>query len=206
MSIFDHFRPDPTHDWPEARPVPLDYDLARRELNGIPAGAPVDRLRALGRPGNRKPSWIGIFAYPRLGIRVHLGAGCVQSVTCVFQAKLADTEIEDHPDFRPCAIELRTGGGERVRIDPNTRREEVDRRFGPLVLDQSDPAVPILCIAVNGVDLGFEFDSDKRLRILDIEPDNPSKYFRKPRPGRCRVRPRAAPAAPRSSPRSRRRG
>lgn len=173
MSIWDYFRRDPTHDWPESRPVPLVYDLARRELNGFPRGAPADRLRALGRPGNRKPSWLGIFAYPRLGIQVHLGVGRVQSVACVFQAKLADTEIEDHPDFYPCNIELRTGGGERVRVTPDTTREDVERRLGPLTLDRWDPAVPILCITVDGVDLDFEFDSAGRLRILDIEPDDP---------------------------------
>jgi hypothetical protein len=173
MSIVDYFRRDPTRDWPESRPVPLVYDLARRELNGIPRGAPADRLRAFGRPGNRRPSWIGIFAYPRLGIQVHLGVGLVQSVTCVFQAKLAYTEIEDRPDFRPCSIELRTGGGERVHVTPDTSREEVERRFGPLILDQSDPVVPILRITVDGVDLGFEFDSAGRLRILDIEPEDP---------------------------------
>lgn len=173
MSILAYFLPDPTRDWPESRPVPLVYDLARRELNGIPRGAPADRLRALGKPGNRKPSWIGIFAYPRLGIQVHLGAGRVQSVTCVFQAKLADTEIEDHPDFRPCAIELRTGGGERVRVTADTTRVDVERQLGPLTLDPSEPTFPILRITVGGVDLGFEFDPHGRLRILDIEPDDP---------------------------------
>lgn len=175
MSILAYLRPDPTRDWPESRPVPLVYDLARRELNGIPRGAPADRLRALGRPGNRKPSWIGIFAYPRLGIEVHLGAGRVQSVSCVFQAKLGDTVVEDHPDFRPCAIELRTGGGERVRVTADTTREDVERQLGSLTLDQGDPAVPILRITVNGEDLGFEFDSHGRLRILDIDPHEPDE-------------------------------
>jgi hypothetical protein len=138
MSLFSFFR-DPTHDWPESRPVPLVYDLARRELNGIPAGAPADRLRALGRPCNRKPSWIGIFAYPRLGIQVHLGGDRVQSVTCVFHAKLADTKIENHPDFWPCKIELRLPGGETVRITPDTGREDVERRLGSLTLDGTPP-------------------------------------------------------------------
>ncbi len=172
VSILDFFR-DPTRDWPECRPVPLVYDLARRELNGIPRGAPADRLRALGKPGNRRPSRIGIFAYPRLGIQVHLGVGRVQSVSCVFQAKLADTEMEDHPDFRPCAIELRTGAGERVRVTAGTSRDDVERQFGPLTLDRWDPDHPILRITVDGVDLGFEFDSRGRLSILDIEPDDP---------------------------------
>ncbi|HEX8271610.1 MAG TPA: hypothetical protein VF615_03095 [Longimicrobiaceae bacterium] len=175
MSILDYFRRDPTHDWPECRPVPLVYDLARRELNGIPEGAPVERLRALGRPGNRKPSWIGIFAYPRLGIQVHLGADHVRSVACVFQANAANTEIEGHPDFRPCAIELRTGGGERVRVTADTRRDEIERRFGPLALDAPEPALPILRADVDGVWLDFEFGSDGRLRILDIEPEPPGE-------------------------------
>lgn len=175
MSILDYFRRDPTHDWPECGPVPLVYDLARRELNGIPEGAPAERLRALGRPGNRKPSWIGIFAYPRLGIQVDLGAGRVRSVSCVFHSEASGTEIDGHPDFRPCAIELRTGGGERVRITSATGRDEVERRFGPLALDASDPAFPILRVAVDGVSLGFEFGSDGRLRILDIEPEPPGE-------------------------------
>jgi hypothetical protein len=172
MSILAYFRRDPTHDWQERVPVPLVYDLARRELNGIPVGAPAERLRQLGRPGNRKPSWIGIFGFPRLGIQVHIGAGRVMSVSCVFQAKAADTEIADHPDFRPCKIELRTAGGERVPITADTGQEEIERRFGPQKLDPSDPTLPVLNVEVDGVWLAFEFGSDGRLRILDVEPDS----------------------------------
>ncbi len=173
MSILEYFRRDPTHAWPEVRPVPLVYDLARRELNGIPLGAPTDRLRQLGRPGNRRPSWIGIFGFPRLGIQVHLGVGRVRSVSCVFQAKLADTEVADHPDFWPCKIELRSGGGERVPITADTGREEIERRLGPLTRDRSEPAFSVLGVEVDGVWLSFELGSDDRLRILDIEPDDP---------------------------------
>lgn len=173
MSILEYFRRDPTHDWPERVPVPLVYDLARRELNGIPAGAPADRLRAFGRPGNRRPSRIGIFGYPRLGMQVHLGAGGVMSVSCVFQAKVGDTKIDGHPDFRPCEIELLLGSGERIRITPRATRDDVERRFGRLTVDPSDPAVPVQHVTVDGVPLTFEFDSGGRLRILDIEPDDP---------------------------------
>lgn len=172
MSILEYFRRDPTHDWQERVPVPLVYDLARRELNGIPAGAPADRLQAFGRPGNRRPSRIGIFGYPRLGIQVHLGAGRVMSVSCVFRAKVGDTKIDDHPDFRPCKIELRTAGGERIPITADTGQEEIERRFGPLTLDRSEPAVAVLSVVVDGVPLTFELDSSDRLRILDIEPDD----------------------------------
>jgi len=171
MSILAYFRSDPTHDWQERVPVPLVYDLARRELNGIPVGASADRLRAFGRPGNRRPSWIGIFGFPRLGIQVHIGRDRVMSVSCVFHAKAADTEIADHADFRPCKIELRTAGGERVPISAGTGREEIERRLGPLKLDSSDPSLPVVNVDVDGVPLTFEFDSDGRLRILDIEPD-----------------------------------
>lgn len=173
MSILEYFRRDPTHDWPERVPVPLVYDLARRELNGIPTGAPADRLRQLGRPGNRRPSWIGIFGYPRLGIQVHLHVGGVQSVTCVFRAKVGDTEVDEHPEFRPCEIELLLGSGERVRITPRTTRDEIERRLGPLTRDRSEPAFAVLSIVVDGVPLTFEIGSDDRLRILDIEPDDP---------------------------------
>jgi hypothetical protein len=38
----------------------------------------------------------------------------------VFQAKLGDTEIDEHPDFRPCEIKLLLGSGERVRISQCT--------------------------------------------------------------------------------------
>ncbi|HEU0077642.1 MAG TPA: hypothetical protein VFQ76_08345 [Longimicrobiaceae bacterium] len=171
MSILSYFR-DPTRDWPAGGPVPVVYDLARRELNGIPVGAPADRLRPLGRPGNRKPSWIGIFGFPRLGIQVHLLQGRVRSVSCVFRSrKLGDTEIEDHPEFRPCEIELLRGSGERVRITAGTTQEEVERRLGPLTRDRSEPAYPVLGITVDGVPLTFELDSDGRLHILDIEPE-----------------------------------
>ncbi|MET0397003.1 MAG: hypothetical protein ABW277_09295 [Longimicrobiaceae bacterium] len=173
MSILEYFRRDPTHGWQERVPVPLVYDLARRELNGIPLGAPVERLRQLGRPGNRRPTWIGIFGFPRLGIQVHLHMDRVASVSCVFRAKLGDTEVDEHPDFRPCEIELLLGSGERVRISPRTRRDEIERRFGPLTPDRSEPAFAVLGVVVDGVPLTFELDSDDRLRILDIEPEDP---------------------------------
>jgi hypothetical protein len=90
----------------------------------------------------------------------------------VFQAKLGDTEIDGHPDFHPGKIELRTAGGERVPITADTGQEEIERRFGPLKLDSSYPAFPVLNVEVDGVWLAFEFGSDGRLRILDIEPDS----------------------------------
>ena len=111
MSIFSFFR-DPTRDWPESRRVPLVYDLAGRELNGIPQGAPAERLRAFGRPSNRKPIRNGNFAYPRLGIEIGLvKPGRVDMVMCVFQAKVGDTDVDEHPEFRPCEIELRHSAG-----------------------------------------------------------------------------------------------
>jgi hypothetical protein len=172
MSILDYFRPDPTRDWPESRPVALVYDLVRRELNGIPAGAPFERLRPFGRPGNKKPLREQNFCYPRLGVEIGLISDSVDAVACVFLPKPGDSNIEDHPEFRPCEIELRLAGGERVRLTADAVRDDVERQLGPLVLVRT-PYDSALGIDLNGVWLGFEFDSGNRLYILDIEPARP---------------------------------
>ena len=173
-SIFDYFRPDPTRDWPECRQVPLVYDLARRELNGIPFGALADRLRSLGRPSNRKPIWNGSFAYPRLGIEIGLvRRERVDTVMCAFQAKLGEMDIDQHPEFRPCEIELRRGDGTTGRLTSGADREEVELLFGPLAVERTEYVVAE-GVRVDGVWLGFEFGPDGRLRILDIEPEPPA--------------------------------
>lgn len=174
MSIFGYFRPDPTRDWPECRPVPLVYDLPRRALNGIPQGAPADRLRSLGRPSNHKPIWNRSFVYPRLGIEIGLAKlERVDVVMCVFQAKLGEADVDQHPEFRPCGIELRRSAGEPVRVTADTDSDEIERLLGPLGLEEMSYGSRG-SISLDGVWLGFEFGFDRRLRILDIEPESPT--------------------------------
>ncbi|MEW5927950.1 MAG: hypothetical protein AB1941_10715 [Gemmatimonadota bacterium] len=94
-------------------------------------------------------------------------------VMCVFQAKLGDTDVDQHPEFRPCEIELRRSTGEAVRITADTHGEKLERLLGPLVLKPTSYGSRG-GVSVDGVWLGFEFGSDQRLRILDIEPEPPA--------------------------------
>jgi hypothetical protein len=41
MSLLRFFRRDPTEGWPPCRAVPLQFDLARGALNGVPASRPA---------------------------------------------------------------------------------------------------------------------------------------------------------------------
>lgn len=187
MSIFSFFRRDPMRDWPECSPVPLVFDLSRGELNGIPFGAPMDGLRALGRPAGFRPlsSQSRAARYPALGLEIELSdAGSQESVNsfaCLFQPHPADSRARKRA-LRPCEIELRPEEGEGVRITADTTLEQAESHFGRGAL-HGDEDGSVLQAAAGGVWLYFDFDSDGCLRVLDLErPERPEEVMSRSRP------------------------
>jgi len=172
MSIFDLFRLDPTRGWADYRLVPLVYDLARGELNGIPARVPFDRLRALGRPGGYRPlsPHSRAACYPTLGLEIELAQQWVDSFACLFQPRPADPGAGKRSAFHSCEIVLQREDGEGVRITADTTLEEVREQIGRGAVHRDEDG-SMLQVRAGDAWLYFDFDADGRLRVLDIEPE-----------------------------------
>ena len=177
MSIFSFlFRRDPTRDWPDYRLVPLVYDFASGELNGIPARAPFDRLRSLGRPGGYRPlpPYSRAACYPTLGLEIELGQdrvdSWVDSFACVFQPRPEDSHAGKRSAFHACEIALQRADGESVRITADTTLEEIREQLGSEAVHRDEDG-SVLQVKAGDAWLYFDFDPDGRLRVLDIEPE-----------------------------------
>ena len=170
MSIFGFLFPRIPRDWPECRPVPLVFDLARRALNGIAARDPVDRLRELGRPANRDPLTTRIACYPPLGIEIEHDGHRVDSFTCLFQPRPAARRGRDGSAFQPCRIELWRADGGSVHVTADTTPEEIRSHFDSGRV-HGDEDGTMLQVQEGDVWLYFDFGPDDRLRVLEIEPE-----------------------------------
>ncbi len=173
MSILGFlFARDPTRGWPEYELVPLVYDLARGELNAIPAGAPLDRLRSLGRPANARPlsQDSGVASYPTLGLEIEHDGEQVGSFACLFQPRRAGRRAGRSSTFHPCEIALQRADGESVRITADTTLDEVQEQLGSDTVHRDDDG-SMLQVRIGDAWLYFDFDTDGYLRALDIEPE-----------------------------------
>ena len=172
MSILGFlFPPDPTRGWREYELVPLVYDFASGELNGIAAGAPLDRLRSLGKPGffRELTQFSTAACYPTLGLEIELTNERVDSFACRFQRLRRDRRGGKKFSFHPCEIELRRADGESVRVTADTTLEEVQAQLGSGAVHRDDDG-SVLQVRTGDVWLYFDFDPDGYLRVLDIEP------------------------------------
>jgi hypothetical protein len=170
MSILRFFQRDPTQNWPLCRAVPLTFNTVRSELNGISLGAPLDALRALGRPSNPKPRSQGQCAYAPLGLEVSLDSSDrVHFFTCLFQPVESASELSGYPDFRPCHLTLQLSSGAQVKITPETSAVELEKYLGSLTPEEFG-GEPLQSVTIGDTWLGFSFDPAGRLILLDIEP------------------------------------
>lgn len=173
MSLFDLFRrKDPTEDWPDCQPAALVFDVGRGELNGIPLGATMSALRALGRPGNRRPDRIFQWHFAPLGLEVKPDKhGRIVLFTCFFQAYFGDTELGTYPDFQPCRLSFRFADGTLWEVTADTPRARIEAFLGPLTQkpEGSDEYGPHV-VTCGGATIGFEFDENRRWTLVDIEP------------------------------------
>jgi hypothetical protein len=173
MSLLDLFRrKDPTDDWPECRPAALVFDIGRGELNGIPLGAPMSALRALGRPGNARPQRMFQWDFAPLGLEVRPDQhGRIVLFTCFFQAYLGDTELGRYPDFQPCRLSFRFADGTLRELTADTPRARIEAFLGPLTqkAEGSDEYGPHV-VTCGGARIGFEFDENGRWTLVDVEP------------------------------------
>ncbi len=170
MSILRFFQPDPTREWPACRAVPLTFDAARAELNGLPLGAPLEALRPLGRPSNPRPLRKRECEYAPLGLEVGLGASDrVYFFGCIFQPVAAISELIGHAGFRPCDLTLQLADGALATITSRTTAAELEQYLGPLVRDDSGDGPPHSA-TLGSTCLSFGFDPAGHLMYMDIEP------------------------------------
>ncbi|MBW3655000.1 MAG: hypothetical protein KY444_02770 [Gemmatimonadetes bacterium] len=171
MSLLNWFRrKDPTEEWPPARAVPLRFDIDRGELNGIPFGAPMNALQALGRPSNPRAKRDYQWSYPSLGLEVAQDSSArVNFFTCVLQADENETDLSRYPEFQPCRLSLRLADGTEFQVTPHTPRAEIEAVLGPLTREGGDE-VGMDTATCGSAWFGFSFDGAGRWTLLDIEP------------------------------------
>ncbi|HEX2092972.1 MAG TPA: hypothetical protein VHG28_11240 [Longimicrobiaceae bacterium] len=166
---------DPAADWPSAAAVSLVFDVTRRELNGVPLGGSYALLRWFGRPGNPRPFRECCFGFPRLGLEAYLGLDDkIHGFACIFTpGALSATEMEADPEFSPCSIELRLPADVRAQVGPGTTRADLARLLGEPEQDGEKEGLRTLIYPYPDVYLGFQFDREDRLRVLDLESGSP---------------------------------
>ncbi|HEY0038241.1 MAG TPA: hypothetical protein VGB66_16190 [Longimicrobium sp.] len=169
MSLLRFFRRDPTDGWPPCRAVPLQFDLARGALNGVPFGAPLPALRPLGRPSNAEPQPLNQYGFAPLGMEVVLNERGVSCFVCVFQPAGSEIDLGRYPGFAPCTLNLRLPGSAVHQFTPASVRADVERCLGPLQW-QDLGAESIDSIVIGATWMGFGFDPEDRLAFVDLEP------------------------------------
>ena len=144
-------RRDPSAEWAADPGRTLELDLEASSLGGVPLGEAVDRLGFLGPPENPWPSRAEDYRWHARGI----------------QAQTTDGRLDTFIFFWPRGVDLpRPFGapifwrGKPLGWTAATRREEVERLFGPPYRADDTDDEPVLYYEHGDVEWQIEFAAD----------------------------------------------
>lgn len=167
-SITKHFRkkPNPTADWPPARPQELVYDLRARSVNGLALDGPLDRAKQFGpsESFNRLDEFLDLYFRAR-GLALEFGDDQLIGVVFVFSEASDHAQKHQLQPGSACIVDLE---GRSHRLGGTSRLEEVVACFGqPFDTMQFNPGTG--CTFKTGKNIiEAEFDAQGRLLQLDI--------------------------------------
>ena len=170
LNIFRRARRGPWDDWSPCIPRPLTYDVERASLDEVPFEAAVQALEKFGRPSNPNPLESHRFLFPPLGLEVRLdGKHTVMLFTCLFSAGISvDPSARG---FIPCELSLRHRWRD-FRITEASGPADIERVVGRFPDEPlKDELGSVYSVSLNSTYLSFNFDSNDRLLLVDIEPD-----------------------------------
>ena len=171
MPILDFLRrkdSGPWTEWPPCTHRKLTFDVSDASLDGIRVHSSFQDFDRFGRPANKKPLE-GAFEYPELGLEILLdGEGKVNSFTCVFSKDETESDLSAYPTFEACELELRHES-QRLALTGGSTRADIEAAMGPLS-EELAHGVTIHAVTVESTWLGFVFDEQDRLMLLDLEP------------------------------------
>lgn len=144
-------RRDPSADWTADPGRVLALDLEASALGGVAPGEPVERLAFLGPPENPWPSRNGIYSWPELGFRADAENGLLEAFILFWPREGG----LPRPFAGPVAWR-----GKPLALSASTRREELERLFGPPYHAQEDDAEPVLYYEHGDVEWQIEFGED----------------------------------------------
>jgi hypothetical protein len=152
--------PDATGDWPPVVARAVTLDLRTRSIHGVTLGAPVDTLRRIGRPANRRATVDGHFVYPDLGVTIH----CEQDRIC-------DIELCFDPEEGPTAQEatIQAPGGAKVTLSPGAKLSTLDVLGEPQIQRGEDYIVATWKLGSNVLEA--ECASDDTIHIINFFVD-----------------------------------
>jgi hypothetical protein len=157
-------------DWPDPPTTLPPLDLAARSLGPLRFGAPLDLLRAFGRPDRHTPipPATSEFLYAPLGLIVQLDAHAgIDSLAFLIAA---DPHDPKHPRLRHGTPRLSSGH----TLTPATTEADLRRLFGPPTLEDRDEEEIILYHLAHGLRLECELTPAGTLKRLNLYPHQAS--------------------------------
>lgn len=148
-------RRDPSAEWTADPGRALALDLEASSLGGVATGDPVERLAFLGRPENPWPSRGASYLWHGRGFQVGVEAG---RVDCFIFYWPKDGGLP-----RPFAGPV-SWRGKPLALGASTRREDLERLFGPPYHAQEADDEPVIYYEHGDVEWQIEFRGDGGLR------------------------------------------
>ncbi len=156
-------------DWPAPPEVLPTLDLATGALGPLRFGAPLDDIRAFGRPDRHTPipPHSHDFLYAPLGLSVEFDEDAGLDYLAFLIAP--DSYDPKHPRLRHCAPHLSTG----QVLGPATTEADLRRLFGAPTHDDRDEDETILYHLAHGLRIECELNPAGTLKRLNIYPHQP---------------------------------
>lgn len=157
-------------DWPEPPEVLPPLDLAARALGPLRFGAPLDAIRAFGRPDRhtRLRPFVHDLLYTPLGLLVefdeHEGLGYLGFFIA------PDPHDPKHPRLRHTTPRLASGH----TLGPTTTEADLRRLFGAPTHDDRDEEEIILYHLAHDLRIECELTPAGTLKRLNLYPHRPS--------------------------------
>jgi hypothetical protein len=165
--LFGLLRRNASAEWPAIEPVPLRFDAAARALNGLPLGAPLERIAQFGRPDEPKDARrYGLYNYGALGMTVGAEGGRVAWFKFYFEA----------PDesFRPCTLQLLVPRGGVLEMTSTTTQRDVESALGRPEARTARADQRAIGFRFAESWLEVTFSPDGQLLVLDVDPGPPA--------------------------------
>jgi hypothetical protein len=158
----DRFGSDPTDDWPEQRQCELVLDLRDMSLNGIPLGAPPERMDEFGRPSNRRPFKHGTFLYDLNGVVIETGdERTIDYFGLPFVRR-------PHDEVGPCEVEIICPDGSRLAGRAGLKVDEILAKLPTPDSNETDESETLHELTLEGAKIELESSHDGELRRLNL--------------------------------------
>ena len=131
FNLLNLFFKDESSQWKPSYKIPLWFDIQTESLNNIRIGDAAEKLRAFGRPANKRPFKTGRFEYHLLGFEVETENNrIINFCFMVNDQSFSGGGITYRARYANCELTITLANGRQLKIDRMTRIADVEEILG----------------------------------------------------------------------------